>query len=137
MKRQAVVLISLVGLGIVLRVVLQALGAHVFLGPANPDAPARMWPFLLAAPWSALVDVAPPFFVGWLARNRGGILGASVGALSSLAANLAFHPELISISLLADVLAGLIMGAAAGLGGQHARSPSNKSFKPNPLRGSA
>jgi len=136
--------IALVFVGVVLtvclRVALTALASLAIPDPKMESAP--LWYGISRPLLATLAQVAPAFIVGWLARQSGFLLGALVGAFSSLAIsalfevywqNISFSPFnwFLLLSLVLWALTAAISSSVAGGAGELARSrlPSNYSFK--------
>jgi len=112
---------------------------------AFPDPKATSAPFWYAASrpvLSTLANIAPAFVVGWFARQSGFLLGALVGAGSSLAIQVLFRVEWSNFSispfnwslcffLLLWAFTSAISSSMAGAAGELARTrlPSNYSLK--------
>ena len=144
MPKQSSRLIVLVFFGVVFSVILQAgLDGYAWLAFPDPHAEsAPMWYALSRPLLATLAQVAPAFLVGWFARQSGLLLGALVGAISSLAIqavlrimwqNVSFLPFewFLLLNLLIWALSAAIVSSLAGGAGELAASrlPSNYSFK--------
>ena len=112
---------------------------------AFPNPKAISGPFWYAASrpvFSTFAHIAPAFIVGWVARQSGFLLGALVGAGSSLAISALFQVEWSNFSvspfdwslcffLLLWAFTSAISSSVAGAAGELAREklPSNYSLK--------
>ena len=131
-----------VGLGIALHLLLDLLLSASFNFPPVPGHQASSWPALLYGPLSAIQQVLPAFMVGVIAKRQGWLLGAITAGASWAVAAVVLHDLSYTADnapfFLSRVFQAAIIGAVAGIAGQLVRlTPSNSSFKPKPLRGSA
>ena len=93
--------------------------------------------------WATLA-VAPGFVAGYISKRRPVALGLALGIVSPLFLYLFSLPwwgptEYAShmSPLVGLALGGIVTNTVGAIAGAAASHPSNKSFKPNPLRGSA
>jgi hypothetical protein len=124
--------------GALLGALLHYLYVHsVIVLPYWADSP---WPSFFVGSLLTLAKVAPGFLVGWAARRSGFLFGAITGVLAELmhqAVSVGHYPL---AQLLLMTLPPALISCVAGAAGELARlrrPPSNNSFKPKPLRGSA
>ena len=140
MAQRLIRLIALVALGAALGAALNwSLDRYATFAGSNPLA-IPLWYALSRPVLQAASQVAPAFLVGFLAGRQGFLLGALVGLVSEFQV-IGFLRD-PAFSLLLSCVYGLsaaLITSLAGAAGELARRslPPNKSFKPNPLRGSA
>ena len=100
---------------------------------------------LLRDPLFALSQTVPAFVAGFVARQRGALVGAIVGFGSWLCGDLLFGSIITYHSTAPGLLRNLtgaalgtaIVGLFAGFAGERLRAPPNNSFNATPLRGAA
>jgi hypothetical protein len=134
MKLLALVIATAIG-----QVVLGSAWIEVF-ADVDPDSHSVM--AFLYGPASALSWLALPFLLGYLIGRRGFLSGAFVGLIAAPiqllltthnAPSLGLAPQLVS----AGTGSAITCAVASAAGVLAKGMSSNKSFKPNPLRGSA
>ena len=147
MSRNVLVGILLVVLGVLLSLGLHLLlHAYAKLLVPRPNNNA-IWFSVLRPILAAVMQVLPAFLVGWLARRRGFLLGALVGATSALIIAAFFNVAWHNVSLspfdwflvsyfLALALSSAVVSSVAGAAGEFAcsRLPSNYSFQRTLIR---
>jgi len=125
-----------------------ALSVLLYLAMPEPGVPRTIWYHGLNTIGQALLAITPGFAAGWIAGRSGAVVGAMVAVIVSVGSLIAIRlmwgqlPVPLAIrTLLFGMVASVITQSVAGLAGEFVRAkrspPPNKSFKPNPLRGSA
>lgn len=127
-----------VGAALYLGLALSLYGLSIAAFP-NSGGPIPLWFASAQVLLEATASVVPGFLVGWLARDRGFLLGAITGALGAIVGNIAqlnlwVVPPLAEFSLslgvgaVSVVLAASITNAVGGMAGAALRNqlmPSN------------
>ena len=109
-----------------------------------PDEESAVWLILLWNPANALLRVAPAYLAGLIASRNNGVAGVAAAAICEVIAFGFSAPYLSGLTLdwptvlshLGLVVGAGIIGFVSGVAGSRLL-PSNNSFKPRPLRGSA
>jgi hypothetical protein len=132
----------IVALGVALYLIIDLLLSAALGSLPSSGWQTSSWWALLYGPLTAAQQVLPALAVGYMAKRQGLLLGAVAAGASWAVAAVVFHDLSFKASnapfFLSRVLQAATIGAVSGLAGQFIRvTPSNNSFKPKPLRGSA